>query len=115
MELRFLEELRRAWPLLARGCLLRGGCSAQSLLAELRAAAGPRLRYVWQAQYTESPGGAAARVAAAGPRLPFAWQAQYTERPCGAAARVAVAGPRPFAWQAQYTEPPRNTAATQKA
>jgi len=93
-------------------------------------------------------------VAAAGPRLPFAWQAQYTEPPhfplqsfleelrrggrrwpaatfclagavhrasalplcvagavhrafwrsCGA---VAAAGPRlPFAWQAQYTEPP---------
>ena len=43
------EELRRAWPLLARGCLLRG-----------------------MRMHTEPPGGAAARMAAAGPRLPFA-------------------------------------------
>jgi len=42
------------------------------------AAAGPRLPFAWQAQYTEPSGGAAARVAAAGLRLPFAWQAQYT-------------------------------------
>ena len=35
-----------------------------------------------------------ARVAAAGPRLPFVWQAQYTEPPGGAAARVAAAGGR---------------------
>ena len=27
-----------------------------------------------------------------GPRLPFAWQAQYTEPPGGAAARVGAAG-----------------------
>jgi hypothetical protein len=33
----FLEELRRAWPPLARDCLLRGKRSTQSLLAELRA------------------------------------------------------------------------------
>ena len=39
------------------------------------------LPFAWQAQYTEPPGGAAARVAAAGPRLPFAWQAQNTEPP----------------------------------
>ena len=32
-------------------------------------------RFVWQAQYTEPPGRAAARVGAAGPRLPFVWQA----------------------------------------
>ena len=38
-------------------------------------AAGPRLPFVWQAQYTEPPGRAAARVGAAGPRLPFVWQA----------------------------------------
>ena len=43
--------------------------------------AGPRLPFAWQAQYTEPPGQAAARVAAAGPRLPFVWQAQYTEPP----------------------------------
>jgi len=56
------------------------------------AAAGPRLPFAWQAQYTEFPGGAAARVAAAGPRLPFAWQAQRTEPSGGAAVRVAAAG-----------------------
>ena len=69
--------------------------------------AGPRLPFAWQAQYTEPPGQAAARVAAAGPRLAVVWQAQYTETPGGAAARIAAAGPRlPFVWQAQYTEPP---------
>ena len=47
------------WPLLARGCL-----------SWHEAAAGPRLPFVWQAQYTQLPGQAAARVAAAGPRLP---------------------------------------------
>ena len=44
---------------------------------------------MWQAQYTEPPGPAAARVGAAGPRLPLVWQAQYTEPPGRAAARVA--------------------------
>ena len=39
------------------------------------AAAGPRLPFAWQAQYTEPP------------HFPFAWQAQYTELPGGAAAR----------------------------
>ena len=48
--------------------------TTQSLLAEL---------------HTEHPGGAAARVAAAGPRLPFVWQAQYTEPPGGAAHRAS--------------------------
>ena len=61
----------------------------------------------WQAQYTEPPGGAAARVAAAGPRAPFSWQAQYIEPAGAAATRVAAAGPRlPFSWQAQYIEFP---------
>jgi len=40
-------------------------------------AAGLWLAVVWQAQYTEPPGGAAARVVAAGPRLAAVWQAQY--------------------------------------
>ena len=108
----------RRW---GRGCLWRGRRSTQSLLEELRRAwapLGPRLPFAWQAQYTEPPGGAAARVGAAGaaaafcvagavhraswrscgawaplgPRLPFAWQAQYTEPPGGAAARVGAAG-----------------------
>ena len=100
-------------------------------------AAGPRLAFVWQAQYTEPPDGAAARVGAAGPLgrgwlhvagavqraswLPFAWEAQYTEPPEGAAARgrgwLDVAGAvqgaswLPFAWQAQYTEPPEGAVA----
>jgi len=61
-----LEELQRAW---GRGCLLRGRRSTQSLLEELRRAwapLGPRLPFAGQAQYTEPPGGAAARVGAAG-------------------------------------------------
>ena len=36
-------------------------------------------------QYTELRGGAAARVAAAGPQRAVVWQAQYTEAPGGAA------------------------------
>ena len=58
------------------------------------------------AQYTESCGGAGARVGAAGPRLAFVWQAaaQYTEPSGGAGARVAAAGPQlAFVRQAQYT------------
>ena len=39
------------------------------------AAAGPRLPFAWQAQYSEPP------------HFPFAWQAQYIELPGGAAAR----------------------------
>ena len=49
---------------------------------------------MWQAQHTEHPSGAAARVAAAGPRLAFVWQAHYTEPSGGAAARMAATGPR---------------------
>ena len=70
-----------AWSPLARGWpqhWLCGRRSTQSLLEEL-VAAGLRLAVVWQAQYTEPPGGAAARVVAAGPRLAVVWQAQYTE------------------------------------
>ena len=95
--------------------------------------AAPWLAFVWQAQYTEPSGGAAARAAArvaatgarlagrgwlscgrrstqslngprlAGPRLAFVvWQAQYTEPSGGAAARVAAAGPRlAFVWQGE--------------
>ena len=44
---------------------------------------------MWQAQYTELPGGAAARVAAAGPQRAVVWQAQYTELPGGAAHRAS--------------------------
>ena len=58
-----LDEPRCAWPPLGRGC---------------------RLPFVWQAQYTEPPGGVGARVAPAGPGLPFVWQAQYPEPPGGA-------------------------------
>jgi len=51
---------------------------------------GPRLPFVWQAQYTEPPGGCGAWAPLAwaplGPRLPFVGQAQYTEPPGGAAA-----------------------------
>ena len=88
----FVEELRRGgrrWPA-AAFCLAgavhrasalplcvagavhrafyRGGCGAV-------AAAGPRLPFAWQAQYTEPP------------HFPFAWQAQYTELCRGAVAR----------------------------
>ena len=37
----------------------------------------PAMQISWQAQYTEPPGPAAARVVAAGTRLPFVWQAQH--------------------------------------
>ena len=81
-----LEELLRAWPPLGRGWL---SCSrrkyTRSLLQEL-VRAWPRLAVVWQAQFTEPPAGAAARVAAAGPQLASCGR-QYTERPGGAAAR----------------------------
>ena len=52
---------------LGRGYLLRGRCSTQSLLKELRrglSPAGPRLLFAWQTQYTEPPEGAAARIVA---------------------------------------------------
>ena len=80
--LSILEELRRAWPPL-----------------------GPRLPVAWQAQYTEPPGRAAARVAAAWAAAAFAWQAQCTVRVAAAGAAAA------FAWQAQYTELPGRAAA----
>ena len=54
-----------AWAAAAFPC---GRRTTQSILEELRRAwlpLGPRLPFVWQAQYTEHPGGAAARVAAA--------------------------------------------------
>ena len=61
----------RRW---GRGCLWLGRRSTQSLLDELRRAwppLGPRLPLAWQAQYTEPPGRAAARVAAAGAAAAF--------------------------------------------
>ena len=54
-----LEELRRAWAPLGRGWL-------RVARAVQRAS---WLPFAWQAQYTEPPGGAAARMGAAGPRL----------------------------------------------
>ena len=78
--------------------------STESFLAAFRVAgAVHRASWAWQAQYTEPPGGAAARVVAAGAaaafrvagavhRASWAWQAQYTEPPGGAAARVVAAG-----------------------
>ena len=66
---------------------------------------GPRLAFVWEAQYTAPSGGAGARVGAAGPWLAFVWQAQYTESLLEELVR-AWAGPRlACVWQAQYTEP----------
>ena len=189
-----LEELRRAWPPLGRGCLSRGRRSTQSFLAALRVAGavhraswrscaaagaaaafrvagavhraswtscggclwrgrrstqslldelrrawpplGPRLPLAWQAQYTEPPGRAAARVAAAGAAGAFGVGRRSTQSPPGRAAargrrwgRGCLSrgrrstqglleelrrawpplGPRlPFAWQAQYTEPPHH-------
>ena len=107
-----LEELPRAWPPVARGCLLRGRCSTQSLLAELRRA-WPSVARGCLLRGRRSTRGAAARVAAAGPRLPFAWQAQYTQSLLDELRRAwPPLGPRlPFAWQAQYTEPPGRAAA----
>ena len=63
-----LDELRRAWSPLGRGCL---SCDRR--------------------KYTELPGGAAARVAAAGPRLPFVWHCGARGRRWAAAA-FCVAG-----------------------
>ena len=79
---------------LGRGSPLRGRRSIQSLLKELRrglSPAGPRLSFAWQAQYSEPPEGAAARIVAGWAVLSFAWQAQYTEPSEGAGARI-VAG-----------------------
>jgi len=52
-------------------------------------AAGPRLAAVWQAQYTEPPGGAAARVAAAGPGK-GTWAEAYRRVPPGTSRRHAL-------------------------
>ena len=123
-----LEELRRAWPPLGRGCLSRGRCSTQSFLAAFRVAGavhraswrscGARGRrwaaaafLVARAVHRELPGcvsrGRRSTQSLQEELLPFAWQAQCTEPPGGAAARVAAAGPRlPFSWPAQYIELP---------
>ena len=73
------------WPPLARGCLLPGRRSTQSFLAELRRGGRrwPAAAFCLAGASWRSCGA----VAAAGPRLPFAWQAQYTELPGGAVAR----------------------------
>ena len=101
-----------------RGSFLRGRRSTQSFLKELRRGSlpqWPRLLFVWQAQYTELPEGAAARRRGRGssflcgrrstqsflkelrrglspqwPRLPVVWQPQYTECPEGAVAAAAL-------------------------
>ena len=92
---------------------------------------GPRLTFVWHAQYTEPPAGAAARRGwlscgrrahraswrscgrawpPLGRRLAFLWQARYTKPSAGAAARVPPLrrpplGPRlAFVWQARATQ-----------
>ena len=56
--------------------------------AGFRVTGAVRRAFVWQtaARVVAASGGAAARVAAAGPRLAVVWQAQYTEPPGGAAA-----------------------------
>ena len=87
-----------------RACLLRGRRTTQSLLAELRRAwppLGPRLPLAWQAQYTEPPGRAAARVAGAGAVAAFgvagavhraSWTSCGRLAAAGAAAAFGVAG-----------------------
>ena len=75
---------------------------------------GPRLPFVWEAQYTEPSERAAERVAAA-------WAAAFRVagavhrafwRSCGARGR-RLHGPRlPFVWQAQHTEPSGGAAGT---
>ena len=112
------------------GCLSGGRRSTQSVLEELRRAwpaVGPRLLFAWQAQYTERPGGAAARVAAAGAAAAFRVAGAVHRGPgCLSRGRRSTEsvleelwrawpplGPRlPFAWQAQYIiEPPGQLAA----
>ena len=97
----------RRW---GRGCLSRGRRSTQSLLDELRRAwppLVPRLPFAWQAQYTEPPGRAAARVAACWGRGCLSRSRRSTQSLLGELRRAWLPlGPRlPFAWQAQYTEP----------
>ena len=122
---------------LARGCLSRGRRSTQNLLEALRGAwapLGPRLPFVWQALYTDPPGGARAHVGAAGAAVAFhvaaavhraSWSTSDARgrrwgRGCLSRGRRstqsllvelrrawAPLGPRlPFVWQAQHTEPP---------
>ena len=78
----------RRW---GRGCLSRGRRSTQSLLDELRRAwppLGPRLPLAWQAQYTEPPGRAAARVAGAAAAFRVAGAVHRASwRSCGARGR----------------------------
>ena len=123
-----------------RACLLHGRRTTQSLLAELRRAwppLKPRLPFAWQAQYTEPPGRAAARVAAAGAAAAFGVAGAVHRASCCSARGCCWGrgclwhgrrstqslldelrrawpplGPRlPFAWQAQYTGPPGGVAA----
>jgi len=71
--------------------LSRSRRSTQSLVEELRRAwspLGPRLPFAWQAQYTEPPGGAAARVVAAGAAAGF--------RVAGAVRRASIFLTRSF-------------------
>ena len=130
---------RFAWQAQYRelpGCLSRGRRSTQSVLAELRCAWAPLgrgwlrvagavqtaswLPFAWQAQYSQRPGGAAARVGAAGPRLASRGRRSTDSflaafrvagavltaswRSCGARGRRWAADG--FAWQAQYRERP---------
>ena len=125
-----------------RGGSLRGSRSTQSVLKELRRGLSPqwpRLFVVWQAQYTERPEGAAARIVAgvAAAALCVAGAVHRASwRSCGADCRRSGRGGslrgrrstqsfpkelrrglspewprRLFAWQAQYTEPPEGAAA----
>ena len=75
---------------------------------------GPRLPFVWQAQYTEPSERAAERVAAAWAAAFRVAGAVYRAfwRSCGARGR-RLHGPRlPFVWQAQHTEPSGGAAGT---
>jgi len=125
-----LGELRRAW---ASRCLSRGRRSAQTVLEELRRAwapLGPRVPFVWQAQYTEHPPELRRCVGASkqsvrgqlwrawaplGPRLPFDGRrsTQSSSRGCPQAQSQSLLGrscgarrrrwPAAAFWQAQYS------------
>ena len=129
------------WRRSARGYLLRGRRSTESLLKELRrglAPPWPRLVVAWQAQYSEPPEGAAARIGAAvaasccvaGAVHRASWRSwgadwrrrgrSYLLRGRRSAQsflkelRRGLAPPWPrllVAWQAQYTQPPEGAAA----
>jgi len=82
----------RRW---GRGCLSCGRRYTQNFLEEKRRAwapLGPRLPFAWQAQYTEHPNGAAARVGAAGAAAAFRVAGAVHDPPGGARARVGDAG-----------------------